>query len=118
MNQANKEHEPKPPDKWNVYLIAAIVFLALFITVCIFLIILVKQPRQAAKPKQTVPHNSLPIIGIAASVYVRYLIDALICATVIYFLKIKSIFLQIVLFILGMLILNLIWVRIFYLFLS
>ncbi len=42
----------------------------------------------------------------------RYLIIAAICGAGIYLLRVKSLFLQIVCFIAGMLILNIIWVRI------
>lgn len=45
-------------------------------------------------------------------VWLKYLITAAICCAGIYFLRIKSIFLQIVLFIIGMAILNFIWLQI------
>jgi hypothetical protein len=50
--------------------------------------------------------------GVFASLCVRYLITGFICCVGIYYLRIKSILLQIVCFILGYIVLNLIWVRI------
>jgi hypothetical protein len=50
--------------------------------------------------------------GVVASICVRYLITGFICCVGIYYLRIKSILLQIVCFILGYLVLTLIWVRI------
>jgi hypothetical protein len=49
---------------------------------------------------------------MCASVYVRYFLTAAICCAGIYALKLKSMLMQIVLFIIGMLLLNLLWTRI------
>ncbi len=50
--------------------------------------------------------------GAFASTCVWYLINALICSVGIYYLRIKSILLQIVCFVISFIILNLIWARI------
>ncbi len=52
------------------------------------------------------------VADVFSKIFIRYFITAFICATGIYFLKIRSIFLQIVSFILGCIVLNLLWVRI------
>ena len=49
---------------------------------------------------------------MCASVYVQYFLTAVICCAGIYALKLKSMLMQIVLFIIGMLLLNLLWARI------
>lgn len=49
---------------------------------------------------------------MCASVYLRYFITAVICCVGIYALKLKSMFMQFVLFIAGMVLLNLLWARI------
>ncbi|MHC5088607.1 MAG: hypothetical protein ACYSOT_03255, partial [Planctomycetota bacterium] len=46
---------------------------------------------------------------MCASVYVQYFLSAAICCAGVYALKLKSMFMQIVLFIAGMLLLNLLW---------
>jgi hypothetical protein len=48
---------------------------------------------------------------MCASVYLRYLITAALCCAGIYALKLQSVFMQIVLFIIGMVVLNLLWAR-------
>lgn len=49
---------------------------------------------------------------MCASVYVRFFITAVICCVGIYALKLQSVFMQFVLFIIGMVVLNLLWARI------
>jgi hypothetical protein len=49
---------------------------------------------------------------MCASVYVQYFLTAAICCAGIYALKLESMFMQIVLFVVGMLLLNLLWARI------
>lgn len=44
-----------------------------------------------------------------ASIYVRYLVTAGACCWIIYLLRLRSIILQIIIFILGMVLLNLLW---------
>jgi uncharacterized membrane protein len=54
-----------------------------------------------------------PFCGfMCASVYVRYFITAAICCAGIYALKLDSVLMQIVLFVIGMVLLNLLWARI------
>ena len=50
--------------------------------------------------------------GAFASLCAQYLIIGFICCVGIYFMRVKSILLQIVCFILGFIILSLIWVRV------
>ena len=49
---------------------------------------------------------------ICGSVYLQYFLTAAICCAGIYALKLKSMFMQIVLFVIGMILLNLLWARI------
>lgn len=49
---------------------------------------------------------------MCASVYLRYLITAVICCAGIYALKLESVFVQFILFVIGMVVLNLLWARI------
>ncbi|MCI0498956.1 MAG: hypothetical protein L0Y36_04655 [Planctomycetales bacterium] len=54
-----------------------------------------------------------PTMGFCcASIYIRYLVTAAVCRLGIYSLKLKGVFLQVVLFIIGMILLNMLWVRI------
>ena len=48
---------------------------------------------------------------VCASVYLRFLLTAGICCAGVYLLKLKSVLLQVTLFIIGMLLLNLLWIR-------
>ena len=49
---------------------------------------------------------------MCASVYIQYFLSAAICCAGVYALKLKSMFIQVVLFIIGMLLLNLLWMQI------
>jgi uncharacterized membrane protein (Fun14 family) len=49
---------------------------------------------------------------MCASVYVQYFLSAAICCAGVYALKLKSMYIQVVLFIIGMLLLNLLWMQI------
>jgi hypothetical protein len=67
-------------------------------------------------PRQYLTHtykDGQPTMGFCCmSIYLRYLITAAACCAGLYFLKLKSVILQIILFIIGMFVLNWIWVKI------
>ena len=67
-------------------------------------------PRQCVSRIRT--GQDIPMGFCCGAIYLRYLISAAVCCLGIYLLKLKSVFLQITIFIIGMLVINLIWVRI------
>ena len=67
-------------------------------------------PRQCVSRVRT--SQDIPMGFCCGAVYLRYLISAAVCCLGIYLLKLKSVFLQITIFIIAMVVLNLVWVRI------
>jgi hypothetical protein len=68
--------------------------------------------RCLSRPRDSEVQAGLFCGFMCASVYVRYFITAVICCAGIYALKLDSMLMQIVLFVIGMLLLNLLWARI------
>ncbi|MBL7214788.1 MAG: hypothetical protein ISS71_03810 [Phycisphaerae bacterium] len=68
-------------------------------------------PRQCVRRVRANIDGNIPVGFCCGAIYLRYLISAAICCVGIYFLKLKSVFLQITLFVIGMIIVNLIWIR-------
>jgi hypothetical protein len=68
--------------------------------------------RCLSRPSDTEIPEGLFCGFMCVSVYVQYFLTAAICCAGVYALKLKSMLMQIVLFVIGMLLLNLLWVRI------
>lgn len=68
--------------------------------------------RCLSRPTNTEVPEGLFCGVMCASVYVQYFLTAATCCAGIYALKLKSMFMQVVLFVVGMLLLNLLWARI------
>jgi hypothetical protein len=68
--------------------------------------------RCLSRPSDTEIPEGLFCGFMCASVYVQYFLTAAICCAGVYALKLDSMLMQIVLFVIGMLLLNLLWARI------
>jgi hypothetical protein len=68
--------------------------------------------RCLSRPSDTEIPEGLFCGFMCASVYVKYFLTAAICCAGVYALKLDSMLMQIVLFVIGMLLLNLLWARI------
>lgn len=63
-------------------------------------------------PKDCVSRGGEPTMGFCcASIYVRFIVTGAACGATLYFMQLRSFTMQIFLFIIGMIILNLLWVR-------